>query len=117
MSWGYLGLGGRCRDRKPLAFADSPIMSDSTAQVLVAAVDSDGALVVAPMRALREYDANNGDARLRLGAQPGCGRRPLRKDLYEAAHRFESDAEDEKQRADDLLRAILEAAKINDCDI
>ena len=117
LSWGYLGLGGRCRDRKHLAFADSPIMSDSTAQVLVAAVDSDGALVVAPMRALREYDANDGDPRPRLSAQPGCGRRPLRKDLYEAAHRFESDAEDEKQRADDLLRAILEAAKKNDCAI
>ena len=69
------------------------------------------------MRALREYDANDGDPRPRLSAQPGCGRRPLRKDLYEAAHRFESDAEDEKQRADDLLRAILEAAKKNDCAI
>ena len=88
-------------------------MSDDSVQAVVAAVRQ-GALVVAPMRALREYDANDSDPRLRLSTKPGCGRRPLRKDLYEAAHRFESDAEDEKQRADDLLRAILEAAKKND---
>ena len=112
MSWGYLGLGGRCRDRKHLAFADSPIMSDSTAQVLVAAVDSDGALVVAPMRALREYDANDGDPRVTSGPRKAN----LRADLYEA-YRFESVAEGEKQRAEDLLQAILEAAKKNDCAI
>ena len=108
MSWGYLGLGGRCRDRKHLAFADSPIMSDSTAQVLVA-VDREGALVVAPMRALREYDANDGDPRVSYGSRKGH----LRADLYET-HRFESVAEGEKQRAEDLLQAIRRAAKQND---